>query len=830
MNNQFFRRVIQLFIISLLLLPFQLTAQNKERAVVLNEGWEFVKGDIGGVWEALRDVKLSALPEWTKINMPHSFNALDAVNPDVAYYQGPAWYRYYINPALIKEGGRSILYFEGAGQKTKVYIYDQLVGSHIGGYDEFRIDITEETKNFLSQKELAASFNNMIPLVVRVDNSRDLEMIPSDLSDFNIYGGLYRNVSLLSLPEISIERVQITPKTDAENRKAEIKIKTCLYNPDNHNLPASLKYTIKDPDLKIIATGSIDNIETSSKDISIKVNLKKITLWDIDNPSLYSLELQLTTSEGTDIITDQFGLRTFEFEAHGPFYLNGEKLFLRGTHRHEDHAGYAQAMPESLVRQEIEMMKEIGINFIRLGHYQQSKQVPELCDELGLLVWEEIPWCRGGVGNDIYKEQAKRMLRNMIAQHYNHPSIIIWGMGNENDWPGDFKTFENDSIRAFMTELNDLSHKLDPGRKTAIRRCDFCSDIIDVYSPSVWAGWYSGKYTEYTDVSKKWNEKVPNFLHVEWGASMHTGRHSEDPYKDLNLIMIGGGTDEKAGDFLLEGGRPRASKDGDWSETYGCDLIDWHLKEQEKMDWHTGTAYWPFKDFSTPLRPDNAIPYVNQKGVVQRDLRKKEAFYVFQSYWTEEPMIHIYGNTWPVRWGEPGELRLVRVYSNCTEAELFVNGVSVGVKKRNSQNFPAAGLSWNVPFNSGRNTLSVVGKSGKKVVKDEISFEYQNEKWGEPYHIELSEVSIENGIMTVLAVLYDKDNLICLDNKDFIRFELAGEGELITDQGTFDGSSKVQMANGRAYARIKFKEGQSVLSAKIEDIPVAFLNATKDLK
>ena len=118
------------------------------------------------------------------------------------------------------------------------------------------------------------------------------------------------------------------------------------------------------------------------------------------------------------------------------------------------------------------------------------------------MVWEEIPWCRGGLGGDVYKEQARRMLTNMIEQHYNHPSVIIWGLGNENDWPGDFTEFDKEKIRTFMKELNDLSHKLDPSRKTAIRRCDFCKDIVDVYSPSIWAGWYRGIYTEYKEVSK----------------------------------------------------------------------------------------------------------------------------------------------------------------------------------------------------------------------------------------------------------------------------------------------------------------------------------------
>ena len=115
----------------------------------------------------------------------------------------------------------------------------------------------------------------------------------------------------------------------------------------------------------------------------------------------------------------------------------------------------------------------MGCNFIRLGHYQRSRLVLEMCDELGLLVWEEIPWCRGGVGGEQYREQARRMLRNMIDQHRNHPSVVFWGLGNENDWPGDFEVFDEKAVRAFMTELNEIAHKADPSRMTAIRRCDF---------------------------------------------------------------------------------------------------------------------------------------------------------------------------------------------------------------------------------------------------------------------------------------------------------------------------------------------------------------------
>jgi len=483
----------------------------------------------------------------------------------------------------------------------------------------------------------------------------------------------------------------------------------------------------------------------------------------------------------------------------------------------------AAAMTDDLIRKEMLMMKDMGVNFIRLGHYQQSRLVLELCDSLGILVWEEIPWCRGGLGGDLYKEQARRMLTHMIDQHQNHVSVLVWGLGNENDWPGDFITFEEDKIREFMSELNDLSHKLDPERFTAIRRCNFCKDIIDVYSPSIWAGWYRGKFTKYKEVSYQEAMEVDHFLHVEWGASHHAGRHSENPDKGLASI-VENDADERAGDFLMSGGDPRVSKDGDWSETYACNLIDWHLKEQETMEWLTGTAYWPFKDFSTPLRPENPIPYVNQKGVVQRDLTPKESFYVFQSYWTTKPMVHIYGHTWETRWGEPNEDKLVKVYSNCTEAELFFNGESLGKRKRNSQDYPAAGLRWKVQFKEGQNNIRVVATKGKTIVSDEITQSYQTAQWAKEQELKLEEVSRNGNVLTVCAKIYDEKGVYCADSKELVEFEVAGNAELVDNLGTWNGSRKIQLYNGRAFMKVKLDKGNTVISVKSDKVRAAFLN------
>lgn len=779
----------------------QTISRHSER---LTKNWQFIKQDLGGVWEAIRPVKPGnpeTVPLWTEVTLPHCFNAEDAVDPDVNYYQGPGWYRSLVEINNPIKNGRTLLHFEGAGQKTEVYVGQQKVGSHIGGYDEWTLDITD----YIGK---AKNEQGKIPLSIRCDNSRDLEMIPSDLSDFNVYGGLYRYVNLVYVPETYITQVH-TKATIQKKSKGEVHLSIDLENKLSKKMDIQLQ--VKDANNQIVYNAQLS---TSSNKLEHNFQLNKIDLWSTENPSLYSLKISTKGDNGGQIFTDRFGFREFRFEKNGPFYLNGERLLIKGTHRHEDHAGVAAAMTENMIHTEMQMMKDMGVNFIRLGHYQQSRIVLNLCDSLGILVWEEIPWCRGGLGGEVYKEQARRMLTNMINQHYNHPAVIIWGLGNENDWPGDFQEFDQDKIKTFMRELNNLAHKLDADRKTGIRRCDFCKDIIDVYSPSIWAGWYRGKFTEYKEVSHKNVLEVDHFLHMEWGGSSHAGRHDEAPDRGLENIITGEGADERAGDASLVGGKARVSRDGNWSETYICNLFDWHLKEQETMPWLTGAAQWAFKDFSTPVRPENPIPYMNQKGVVERDLTPKEGYYVFQSYWTDKPMVHIYGHGWPVRWGDEGKSKLVKVYSNCKEVELFLNGKSQGKKSRDSQNFPAAGLHWNVLFEKGENKLAAIALVDELELKDEITVVYQTEKWETPTHFKINEVSIDDNYSWVEVQAYDKNNILCLDAGSRVRFTIAGDAKLIKNRGTVSGSSVVELCNGSA--KIKIEKLGSVYSVAVQ--------------
>lgn len=782
----------------------------------LAEGWEYLEGSLGGPWEVWHSKEVAV---WQPVAMPHCFNAFDGCDPDAPYYQGNGWYRTHAPIANPYTNGRTLLHFEGAGQTTAVYVADKLAGRHTGGYDEFVFDIT----NLLPG---ATSASAGVPIAVLCDNSRDLDRIPSDLSDFSLYGGLYRHVNVVCVPSVSFETVHIRAVLSSPKAPAGISIVATLYNPSASS--ESLNITVE------VANATGASVHRSKHVLApwqgaseiVSFTIPTPELWSTSNPHLYQCTVTLESSGSKYAAHENFGIRHTEFIDHGPFKLNGERLLLCGTHRHEDHAGYAAAMPDDLLDQEMRLIKDMGANFIRLAHYQQSRRVLDLCDRLGLLVWEEVPWCRGGVGNETFKDMCRRTLRHMIDQHYNHPSILLWSLGNEDDWPTEYPSVNQNDIRALFTELNDLAHQLDPSRYTTMRRCDFARDITDVYSPSIWAGWYSGTYPEYQKSLETQRERVKHLFHAEWGADSHAGRHSEDPDKVLAEIATGHGTDERGLAYLPTGGEPRVSRDGDWSETYACNLFDWYLKTQEALPWLTGSAQWIFKDFTTPLRVENPVPRINQKGVVTRDMTRKESYFVFQSYWTDTPMAHIYGHTWPIRWGRADEQKMVKVYSNCSEVELFVNGKSAGIKHRNSQDFPAAGLRWMTLFVPGKNTLRVAASKDGKTVTDEIEFLYQTEPWGTPAAFKLSERSRTTidgkEIVTVEARLYDAKGVQCLDARTRVRFTLAGTGTLIENLGTPTASREVEMYNGRAQISLARNGGSSVVAICAARLPEAF--------
>jgi beta-galactosidase len=780
----------------------------------LDRGWQFRLGPMDGIWEVWRTEENDL---WNVVTLPHCFNAMDACDPDQSYYRGHGWYRSRLDVRNTFPGGRSLLHFQGAGQTTTVWVGSTPVGTHKGGYDEFVVDITEAVQHLS-----AAETKGGVPIAVLCDNSPDLDRVPSDLSDFCLYGGLYRHVNLVNLPALALDAVHVLP-TVAADGSAEVSVKARLYNPSAGMAPCTLSVDVTDALGKVVhhSERTLPPWDGLAELAAFRVATPQ--LWSPESSHLYRCSVVLSSPAGETRLDERFGIRHLEFVEHGPFKLNGSRVMLRGTQRHADHSGVAAAMTDDMVREEMRLIRDMGANFIRLAHYQQDRLVLDLCDELGLMVWEESPWCRAGVGSDAFQQNVKDMLAHMIDQHYNHPSIILWGLGNEDDWPNEYPSVDQKAIRGFMTELRDLAHKLDGSRMTSFRRCDFARDIPDVYSPSIWAGWYRGSYREYEQTLRTEREHVKRLIHIEWGADSQAGRHAEDPEAVLRKVSTGHGTEELGFDYLKTGGDVRVSRDGDWSESYACDLFDWHLKTQEKLDWLTGSAQWIFKDFVSPLRAENDIPRINQKGVVERDLTKKESYFVFQSYWTTKPMAYIYGHSWPVRWGKPGEMRDVKVYSNCDRAELFLNGRSLGAMQRDSQNFPAAGLRWKVAFAAGPNHLRVVATKAGVTVSDEIETVYQTEPWGKPAELRLTEKSRSQDVVTVGAKIYDAKGVLCLDSRNIVRFSLAGAGKLLDNLGTSRGSRELQLCNGRA--EISFtRKGGCAIGVISEGLPAALLN------
>ena len=405
-------RIITHFILALGIAAPLVAAESKQR---LSTGWEHYQGSLGSAWEIWRGDAASDNVAWMPVTLPHCFNGRDAVDPDARYYQGPGWYRTRLKVVNPFPNGRTLLHFDGAGQKSQVFVYTEKVGEHLGGYDEWTVDITDAAAKALTNEV----FKGQVPIAVMCDNSRDAESIPSDLSDFNRYGGLYRHVSLVYVPAISLERVHIKPVLEGD--KAMVSVCLRLLNPSKSKDEVSLEFEVQDPAGKSFIAQKVSPMSApwSDEKPMFSFVIPKPSLWSPKSPSLYRINVTIKSKHGEQTVSERFGVRSVEWVEHGPFKLNGERLLLRGTHYHEDHAGVAAAVPDDVVRKTLTMIKEMGANFVRLGHYQQAPLVLDLCDELGLLVWEEVPWCRGGVGGERFKQQARDMQRAMIDQHYN---------------------------------------------------------------------------------------------------------------------------------------------------------------------------------------------------------------------------------------------------------------------------------------------------------------------------------------------------------------------------------------------------------------------------
>lgn len=752
--------------------------------VSLNQSWTYYESAVED--PALLDPGQPA----TSIDLPHTWNTMDPTDTVPGYRRDASWYRKQLNIAAGGKPKRYLLYFEAANMTADVYVNGERAGGHVGGYLGFEIDITDYV-----------DLNGVNDILVRVDNGVNRHLIPSQKSDFVLYGGLVRDVFLRIRPPDYIRSTRITtPRVSAQSAEIAATVRIAR----SGAFPLQLVLEVKSPDAETVASASIE-IEPGPGPFEARLNLPDVVnpqLWSPGSPSLYALHTTLQDRRGKVLHSsaDRFGFRWFGFNEKGAFELNGERLLLRGTHRHEEFAGYGEAMPNELHALDMQMIKELGANFVRLAHYPQDPVVYEAADELGLIVWDELPWCRGGIGDQAWKNNTEAMLREMISQNFNHPSIMFWSLGNEIYWEPDFEDGGNESkLNEYLQHLNNIAHQMDPGRLTSIRKYYAGADIVDVFSPSIWAGWYGGGFHQYEAALKDARNKYPAMLHMEYGGSSHVGRSNDNPPGGDGLQ----GGQASVEEMVNQSGVISVAKGGDWSESYIVDLFDWHLKVSESLENFAGNAQWAFKDFSTPLRPENPLPFVNQKGLVDRQGRPKEAYWVFKSYWTTDPAFcHIYGHSWIDRHGAKDSTQRIRVYCNTESAQLSLNDVSLDEKIKDPEVFPASGLFWDVKLEEGLNRLDVIGRSnGEAVAEDRLEIHYSEKNYGKPVNIELKARSRADGLISIEATAVDKNGLRVHSSSERVYFSHTNPsngGTLLGAYGTPDKSSVIELSNGRA--------------------------------
>jgi beta-galactosidase len=747
--------------------------------------------------------------DWQPISLPHTWNATDTVDGAAGYRRSASWYKKTLN--VDTDNKITKLHFEGANFETQVYLNGKLVGEHIGGYIGFDIDLTDGLKDEQDNEVL-----------VRVSNRFNPNLIPSQKADFFLFGGITRDVWLLQLPETYIDQLLVkTPKVSAKQASTQIEAK--VYASEAKEL--SLTVELFDPSAKKVTQ------VTSKFNAKIGVNKVLIDLPDIQNPQLWSTDspylYQVKASvkfDNNDIHTElaSIGYRWFEMKPHQGFFLNGKPLLIRGTHRHEEHAGVGAALSNEQHRTDMQMIKDMGANFVRLGHYPQDPEVYKAANELGLLIWDELPWCRGGKGGQEWEDNTERLWRAQVQQNYNHPSIVFWSLGNEIYWEEDFPGGgATELINPYLEKLNTITKQLDPSRLTSIRKYYPGSELVDAFSPSIWAGWYGGSYNQYEAALKNAHDKYPTFLHMEYGGSSHVGRHSETPVSAEGIRGIQVSVEEAVNQAVVKS----VAKDSDWNENYIVDLFDWHLNVSENMQGFAGNAQWAFKDFGTPLRPENPIPYMNQKGLVDRAGNKKDAYHVFASYWSEKPVCWIESDTWTERNG-PKEGRDVTVYCNTQSAELYLNGAFLGKKDKQKGEVPAGGLVWKVPFKNGDNSLLVKGFNDKKqVAEDTQQVRYLIGEHGKFNRIELTKTKLDGNRWLVTAEAQDKDGNRVLDYSERAYFfNIGDQGKLLENFGTPNRSSVIEMASG--LATIEYEQGDkpSIIEFRTQNIKGVYLN------
>jgi len=549
----------------------------------------------------------------TQVHLPHTWNANDTFVNSRGYYRGVGWYRkMFTIPAAFKNQ-RLLLEFLGFFQTAEFYINEQLVFSSLDGFTGEFIDITK----FARPGE-----SNLI--AVRVDNSHNPEILPGkEIPDYVLYGGIYREVFLIATDPVFIQENSINCQTVVVNQKqAQIQVNVDLKHSANQSFQGNLVLALTDPTGAPVSQAQQKVQFKQQQQYPIQMPLiENPQLWDVDHPSLYTLQVELHDESGLrDLQTVKVGLRYFEFTVEHGFFLNGRHLLLKGVNRHQDLAGLGNAIPDSLQRLDAELIKEMGGNFVRLSHYPQHPAFLDACDELGILVFAEIAsWQH--VGGLEFEKNAQDMMKNMIQRDRNHPAIILWGLLNEG------------RHKQLFERLNQQIKQLDPTRPT-------------IYSENKPAEGDELGTTGIPDVLGL-NYKIPHLDEIR--QNWPTKKLFSSEHTNADMTTRGDLTAEL--DYLQK--------------------LNFDLNEIYTRKYLAGSTLWSMHDYATDYRP--TWPH-HKSGALDHLRLKKEVFYLLQSYWLTTPVLHIVGHYN----FQPDSPVSITVISNCQNVELFLNNQSLG--------------------------------------------------------------------------------------------------------------------------------------------------------
>ena len=559
----------------------------------------------------------------TAVDLPHTWNNIDGQDGGNDYWRGICIYKTrFAAPAFDKNTQQVWLQFEGVNASAKVTLNGVEVTRHDGGYSTFRADVTA----------LLADSNE---LIVEADNSKNDRVYPQK-ADFTFYGGIYRDVSLLvvnrnhiALGYLGGPGVQITPTVNGAN--ADIEVKTWMEG------DGEVEFSIYDAAGAEVLTG---------KGRDTTVTLERPHLWDgVRDPYLYTCAVRLVLNgEVQDEVRQRFGVRSFSVDPKQGFFLNGRPYPLHGVSRHQDRKGLGNAITREMHDEDMQLIKELGANTIRLAHYQHDQYFYDLCDEAGMVVWAEIPYISEHMPDG--RENTISQMKELIVQNYNHACIVCWGVSNEIT----ISTKDNRDMRDNHHVLNDLCHEMDKTRLTTLACYAMCgpfnpvAHITDLVSWNLYLGWY-----------------VPGlFLNDLWMDFFHLCY----PNRALGFSEYGA-----EGMPNLHSSHPRR---GDHTEEYQAIYHEYMLRCFDRHKWLWATHVWNMYDFAADARDQGGEPGMNHKGLVTFDRKtKKDSFYIYKAWWSDEPFVHICSKRYADRTENEIE---VKVYSNQKNVTLYVDG------------------------------------------------------------------------------------------------------------------------------------------------------------